>query len=119
MQYDVEFLQEAMNDLEELVLYLYGESPSAALSVHDAIIERAEDLKLFPKRGKPVPDKKMSAAGYRMLGVKSHIMFYRVIGQMVYIYRVLHTATNYPMLYEKMIGAIDVDELEQLNAKGE
>jgi plasmid stabilization system protein ParE len=100
--YDVRFLQEAFDDLEEIVLYIAQDSRQAALRMHDKIIEKANDLTVFPKRGRLVPDKKMAAAGYRMLGIKPYIAFYRVVGRIVFIYRVLHGATNYPLLYEKM-----------------
>jgi len=100
--YDVRFLSEAMDDLEEIVLYIAGDSRSAALRMHDKIIERTNDLAIFPKRGRIIPDKKMSAAGYRMLGIKPYIAFYRVVGKTVFIYRVLHGASNYPLLYGKM-----------------
>jgi len=100
--YDVHFLQEALDDLEEIVLYIAQDSREAALRMHDKIIERANDLTVFPKRGRLVPDKKMAAAGYRMLGIKPYIAFYRIVDRNVFIYRVLHGATNYPLLYEKM-----------------
>ena len=103
--YDVRFLQEALDDLEEIVLYIAQDSHSAALRMHDKIIDKANDLKVFPKRGRLVPDKKMSAAGYRLLGIKPYIIFYRVIGNDVFIYRVLHGAANYPLLLEKMARA--------------
>ena len=101
--YNVRFLREALEDLEEIVLYIAQDSRQAALRMHDRIIEKANDLATFPKRGRLVPDKKVSAAGYRMLGIKPYIAFYRVIGNDVFVYRVLHGATNYPLLYEKMI----------------
>jgi len=100
--YDVQFLQEALDDLEEIILYIAQDSPRAALRMHDSIIEKANDLSVFPKRGRLVPDRKMASAGYRMLGIKPYIVFYRVIDHTVLIYRVLHGATNYPLLYEKM-----------------
>ena len=43
------------------------------------------------------------AAGYRMLGIKPYITFYRVVDHDIFIYCVLHGAANYPLLYEKMI----------------
>ena len=100
--YEIRFLDEALNDLEEIVLYIAGDSRSAALRMHDKIIDKANDLAAFPKRGRLVPDKKMSDAGYRMLGIKPYIVFYRITYKTVFIYRVLHGATNYPLLYEKM-----------------
>jgi plasmid stabilization system protein ParE len=100
--YDVQFLQEALDDLEEIVLYIAQDSRAAALRMHDTIIEKANDLSTFPKRGRLVPDLKMSKAGYRMLGIKPYIAFYRIVDRNVFIYRVLHGARNYPMLYDKM-----------------
>ena len=100
--YNVYFLQEALEDLEEIVLYIAQSNRKAALHMHENIIEKANDLSIFPKRGRLVPDKKMSASGYRMLEIKPYIAFYRIIDKNVFIYRVLHGATNYPLLYEKI-----------------
>ena len=100
--YEVHFLQEALNDLEEIVLYIAQDSPGVALDLHNKIIEKANTLTTFPKRGRLVPDKKMKEAEYRMLGIKPYILFYRIIENNVFIYRVLHGATNYPLLYDKM-----------------
>ena len=99
--YEVRFLQEALDDLEEIVLYIARDGKTAAMGMHDEIIDKARDLSIFPKRGRLVPNEKMQKAGYRMLLIKPYIAFYRVIGNSVFIYRVLHGATNYPMLYDK------------------
>ena len=101
--YNVCFLQEALDDLEEIVLYIAQDSPKAALNMHDKIIAKARDLATFPKRGRLVPDKKMGASGYRILVIEPYMAFYRVIDNNVFIYRVLHGATNYPLLYKKMV----------------
>jgi len=100
--YEVRFLQEALDDLEDIVLYIAQDSKAAALRMHDEIIGKANDLSLFPKRGRLIPEAKMRRAGYRMLPIKPYIAFYRIIGRHVIIYRVIHGATNYPLLYEKM-----------------
>ena len=99
----MQFLQEALDDLEEIILYIAQDSRQAALHMHDKIIEKANDLSAFPKRGRLVPNRKMAEAGYRVLGIKPYIAFYRVVGCNVFIYRVLHGATNYPLLYGKMM----------------
>ena len=100
--YNVYFLQEALDDLEEIVLYIAQDSRTAAFCMHDKIIEKVNDLTIFPKRGRLVPDKKISAVGYRMLFIMPYIAFYRVIGYDVFIYRVLHGAADYSMLQENM-----------------
>ena len=71
--YEVLFLKEALDDLEEIVLYIAQDSTQAALRMHSKIIEKANELSVFPKRGRLVPDKKMATAGYRMLGIKPYI----------------------------------------------
>ena len=101
--YEVRFLQEALDDLEEIVLYIARDNSAAALRMHDEIIGIAEDLSVFPKRGRLVTDTRMRKSGYRTLLVKPYIAFYRIIGRNVFIYRVIHGATNYPALYEKML----------------
>jgi len=100
--YEVRFLQEALDDLEEIVLYIAQDNKAAALRMHDTIIEKVKDLTIFPKRGRLVPEKKIAQAGYRVLGVKPYIVFYRIVENNVFIYRVLHGSTNYPLLYKKM-----------------
>ena len=101
--YDVRFLQEAVDDLEEIVLYIAQDSQQAALRMHDQIMAKVNDLATFPKRGRFVPDRKIAEAGFRMLVVVPYIIFYRIINQTVYIYRVVHGAMNYPILYAKML----------------
>jgi len=101
--YDVRFLQDALDDTEEIVLYIAKDNPSAALRMHDEIIEKANNLSPFPRRGPLVPDPKMRKAGFRMLFIHPYIAFYRIIGNFVFIYRVVHGATNYPLLYKKMV----------------
>ena len=100
---DVIFLDEASNDIENIAIYIAKDSKASALNTVDKIIDKCNDLLDFPKRGPLVPDKKMSEAGYRMLGIKPYIAFYRNIDGYVVIYRILHGASNYPFLYDEMI----------------
>ena len=105
-KYEVRFLQEALDDLEEIVLYVARDSRATALRVYGELIEKADELSVFPKRGRHVPDAKMSKAGYRMLLAKPYIAFYRIIDRNVFIYRVVHSAVNYPSLYDKMLNSV-------------
>ncbi|MCL2020100.1 MAG: type II toxin-antitoxin system RelE/ParE family toxin [Oscillospiraceae bacterium] len=107
--YDVKFLQEALDDLEEIVLFIAQNSKASALRMHDKIILKANDLTTFPKRGRLVPDKKMNTLGFRMLGIKPYIAFYRIIDHDIFIYRVIHGMSNYPLLYEKIAELAEDD----------
>ena len=109
-EFNVLFLQEALDDLEEIVLYIAQDSKSAALKMHDMIIDRACSLSTLPERGPLAPHAKMRSAGYRVLLIKPYIAFYRVINQNVIIYRVIHGASNYPMLYERLLQNTYIEE---------
>ena len=96
--YSVEFLQIAIDDLEEIVLYIAKDSVQEAMKMHDEIANKSKKLSTFPKLGREVPDQKMRKMGFRMLAISSYIAFYRVIDKKIYIYRVLHGRRNYPIL---------------------
>lgn len=98
-EYKLKFLQPALEDLEEIVLYIAKDSKDAALKMHDEIVAQAKKLKSFPKLGREVPDRKMGESGFRMLIISPYIAFYRLIGNDIYIYRVLHGMRNYSMIY--------------------
>jgi addiction module RelE/StbE family toxin len=105
--YNVLFLQEALDDLEEIVIYISHNNQAAAVKMYNEIIQKVNDLSFFPKRYRLVPENKMSKAGYRALPIKSYIVFYRIIDSTVFIYRVVHGATNYSLLYERLQHGAD------------
>jgi plasmid stabilization system protein ParE len=107
--YDVLFLQEALDDLEEIILYIAADSRTAALKMHDEIVAKADSLSAFPLRGRSVPDAKMQKSGFRMLLIKPYIVFYRVLQETVYIHRVIHGAANLPLLNAKLSDAAPQD----------
>lgn len=106
-QYDVRFLEDAFNDLEEIILYIANDSKAAAIKMHDLIIEKAKDLTFFPKRGRLVPDKRMAEVGFRMLAAQKYIIFYKIDGKVIHIHRILHGARNYPSLFGMLDKAQD------------
>lgn len=97
----VEFLQDAVDDLEELVEYIAKDNITEAEKMYKRVIDHAQELKDFPRRGMPVPDEKMKKSGWRMLFVPPYVLFYRIIDDCVVIYRIFHGASNYPALYDK------------------
>jgi len=106
-KYNVRFLEDALNDLEEIVMYIAQDNRAAAIKIHDEIVSKANDLSTFPRRGPAIPDTKMKRVGFRVLYIKPYIAFYRIIDNDVFIYRVLHGAMNYPLLYEKMLNIVN------------
>jgi len=103
-KFKVEFLQPALDDLEEIVLYIAKDSMTAAFKMHDEIITQSKNLETFPKLGREVPNRKIRESEFRMLIISPYIAFYRVIGKVIFIYRVLHGARNYPRLFNDFLN---------------
>ena len=98
-KYKIRYLQEAVDDLDEIVLYIAKDSTENAFKKYDEIRKNINKLSVLPKRGRLVPDKNMTRLGIRMLFISSYIIFYRIIGEEVFIYRILHGKQNYPILF--------------------
>jgi len=99
----VEFLQDALDDLEELIDFIAKNSISAAQKMHTKVMVKIKELEQFPRRGMPVPEPKMKEAGWRMLFIPPYVAFYREIESKVLVYRIFHGASNYPLLYRQMV----------------
>lgn len=101
-RHDVRFLRDALEDLEEIVLYIMQDSKESAIRMHDLIMEASNGLAVFPKRGPLVPDKKIAAMGFRMLSVERYLLFYKIDGpSTIHIHRVFHGARDYPYLLRR------------------
>lgn len=100
-KYRITFLQTALDDLEEIVLYISKDSKENAMAMHHKINEIATKLEGFPKLGVQVPDKKMSARGFRMIAVDKYLLFYKVYPEEICILRVLHGARDYSILFSE------------------
>jgi|SRR6056297_191126 len=99
-KYKIRYILEAIDDLDEILLYIAKDSVENALKMYDEIRKNINKLDTFPKRGRLVPDKNMARLGIRMLFISSYIVFYRIIGEEVFIYRIIHGKQNYPMLFK-------------------
>lgn len=102
-KYRITFLQTALDDLEEIVLYISKDSKENAMAMHDKIIQIVTKLEDFPKLGVQVPDKKMSARGFRMIAVDKYLLFYKVYPEEICILRVLHGARDYSILFSQFL----------------
>ena len=97
----VRFLQTALDDLEEIVMYIAADSAGSALNVHDKIIEAARKLEDFPNMGVAVSDERLKKLGYRMKIIGNYLLFYKVIDDEVLIMRVVYGARDYPSLFNE------------------
>jgi len=101
-KFDVVFLQSALDDVEDIVLYIAKDSAQSAIKMHDYIVDTANRLSEFPMMGRAVPDEKISRRGFRMIGIGKYLLFYKVYDKRVVILRVLHGARDYPNLLDEI-----------------
>jgi len=93
-QYEIHFTPSALNDLHAVEDYLAEYSPLAAHDMRQRIVAKAEDLSVFPNRGKSVSALGYSESELRFVAEGKYFIFYKVIREHVKICRILHGARN-------------------------
>jgi addiction module RelE/StbE family toxin len=101
MKYKVQFLQTALDDLEDIILHIARNNKTAAMKMHDKVVAAAYRLETFPKLGITVPDDKMRDRGFRMLIIEKYILFYKIYDDKINILQLVHGSRDYPKLFEK------------------
>jgi toxin ParE1/3/4 len=94
----VRILRRAQADLLEIQRYLERESPSKADQVLDDLLSAIERLGQFPESGPVARDERLRRAGYRYIVQGSYLVFYKLLGVHIRIYRVLHQRRLYEHL---------------------
>lgn len=101
-KYSVRLLSLAEKDLEELLTYVAAENATAALTLADKIEKELLILGAHPWLGKIPNDEPLAAMGYRVLVVENFLIFYKVIGKTVLVYRIIHGARDLPSLLKDL-----------------
>lgn len=100
MPYRVEILPTAWEDLKQIEdYYLIQFDVDTALKVSDNILNAVERLELFPESGSLTPDNWLNEMGYRMVICEKHVAIYKKIGEVVYVYHIADTQTEYTKLF--------------------
>ncbi len=100
MACNVEILPTAWEDLKRIEdWYLIQFDVETALKVSDSILDAIERLENFPDSGSLTPDEWLNQEGYRMIICKKHVAIYRQIGNIVYVYHIADTQTEYTKLF--------------------
>ena len=100
IQYKVEILPTAWEDLKKIEdYYIVKFGVEVALKVSDSILDSIERLEVFPESGSLTPDKWLNQQGYRMVICKKHVSIYRQINDIVYVYHIADTQTEYTKLF--------------------
>ena len=101
MKYNVEILPAAWEDLKKIEdWYLINFDVETAIKVSDHILDGIERLGDFPDSGSRAPDDWLNEQGYRMVISGKHVSIYRVIKDIVYIYHISDTRTEYTKLFK-------------------
>lgn len=100
MKYKVQILPSAWEDLKYIEdWYLVQFGVETALKVSDHILDAIERLESYPESGSLTPDDWLNQQGYRMVICKKHVAIYRQFGQIIYVYHIADTQTEYTKLF--------------------
>ena len=100
MQYRVEILPTAWEDLKKIEdYYCIQFDVETALKVTDSILNVIERLEMFPDSGSLTPDNWLNEMGYRMVICEKHVAIYKRYGEVVYVYHIADTQTEYTKLF--------------------
>lgn len=100
MKYKVKILPSAWEDLKKIEdYYILQFDVQTALKVSDHILDVIERLEQFPDSGSLTPDSWLNEQEYRMIICKKHVAIYRVIHEIVYVYHIADTQTEYTKLF--------------------
>lgn len=96
----LEYLSPAVSDIEEIVKYHIAQvGVSSARKIYERIEMTINKLADFPLLGQIHPDPLLASQGYRKLVLnQTYVAIYKIIGDTVYIYRVVNGRTDYPRL---------------------
>jgi plasmid stabilization system protein ParE len=93
--YKVVWASVAEDDLKNIILYIAEDSLANARIIFEKIKEKATSLKLFPERGRIVPElQDQGIFLYRELIVAPWRIIYRISDKKIYILSVLDSRQN-------------------------
>ena len=100
MRYKVAILPTAWEDLKQIEDYYFIQVDiNTALKVTDNILSAIERLEQFPDSGSLTPDGWLNEMGYRMVICEKHVAIYKRIDEVVYMYHIADTQTEYTKLF--------------------
>lgn len=101
MRYKAEILPTAWEDLKKIEDYYNIQfDMETALRVSNHILDTIERLEEFPDTGSLIPDIWLNERGYRMAICKKHVIIYRMVETIIYVYHIADTQTEYTKLFK-------------------
>ena len=100
MKCKVEILPSAWEDLKAIEdYYLIQFDVQTSIKVSNHILDVIERLEEFPDSGSMTPDEWLNQQGYRMVICKKHIVIFKQVNSVIYVYHIADTQTEYTKLY--------------------
>lgn len=97
-KYKIRFLPESSKDLNSIFDYILLDNPNNANKMLNKIMKSIKVLEDFPFANTLLDHKSLIRYNFRALIINPYIVFYRVIDEDVFIYRVLHGAMDYVII---------------------
>jgi toxin ParE1/3/4 len=85
--------EEAADDLERIADYLLAHTPDRAAELVRSVYHSPSGLLTFPSRGRPG---KKEGTRELVLPLLPYIVIYKVVGDVVFVVRILHGAQKWP-----------------------
>lgn len=95
MAYRVRISPVAIADVQEIGAYIAEENPGAASRMAHLLLSRIEQLADFPEIGSSLGARINMKTDYRFLACGDYLVFYRIEGDFVSVYRVLNGVRDY------------------------
>lgn len=88
---------EDLKSIEDSYLVQFGVETSLKVSNH--ILDAIERLEEFPDSGSMTPDEWLNKQGYRIVICGKHVVIYKRVVGIVYVYHIADTQTEYTKLF--------------------
>ena len=100
MKCKVEILPSAWEDLKAIEdYYLIQFDVQTSIKVSNHILDVIERLEEFPDSGSMTPDEWLNQQGYRMVICKKHIVIFKQVNSVIYVYHIADRQTEYTKLF--------------------
>ena len=100
MKCKVEILPSAWEDLKAIEdYYLIQFDVQTSIKVSNHILDVIERLEEFPDSGSMTPDEWLNQQGYRIKKKKKHIVIFKQVNSVIYVYHIADTQTEYTKLF--------------------
>ena len=95
MKFKVRINPVAIADVQEIIAYIAEDNQQAAAMIGNDIYSKLEKLADFPEMGASLSSRIEIKTDYRYLVCGTYLIFYKIEGEFVSVYRVLNGVRDY------------------------